>query len=245
MANYIMLHQNRIEVQIDDTSVYCDNFKGNQDPYVWSERFLNTFCKTNQIKASQLKKGDTLFWFTRQGTPSDDKWFVDLVFIVDEIIYWEKSDSDKVEKVGNNPFEHYNDVKLSTIKYDQFSYEDHYQWAKNDHPKKSSRPKRRYTIVASKESYQPQTENKKLIEINKNCILDMFDHFPHGGGGFRCKEITDKQVECIENFILANKKIELKGTDLFELRSNSQKWESMKWRCERWKKKKRWESKKR
>lgn len=90
MANYIMLHQNRIEVKIDDTIVYCDNFKGNQDPYVWSERFLNTFCKTTQIKASQLKKGDTLFWFTRQGTPSDDKWFVDLVFIVDEIIYWEK-----------------------------------------------------------------------------------------------------------------------------------------------------------
>ena len=28
MANYIMLHQNRIEVKIDDTSVYCDNFKG-------------------------------------------------------------------------------------------------------------------------------------------------------------------------------------------------------------------------
>ena len=72
----------------------------------------------------------------------------------------------------------------------------------------------------------------------------MFNHSPRGGGGFRCKEITDKQVECIENFILANKKIELKGTDLFELRSNSQKWESMKWRCERWKKK-RWESKKR
>lgn len=45
MANYIMLHQNRIEVKIDDTIVYCDNFKGNQDPYVWSERFLNTFCK--------------------------------------------------------------------------------------------------------------------------------------------------------------------------------------------------------
>ena len=105
MANYIMLHQNRIEVKIDDTSIYCDNFKGNQDPYVWSERFLNTFCKTNQIKASQLKKGDTLFWFTRQGSPSDDKWFVDLVFIVDEISYWEKSD--KAEEAVDYPFEHY------------------------------------------------------------------------------------------------------------------------------------------
>ena len=240
MANYIMLHQNRIEVKIDDTSVYCDNFKGNQDPYVWSERFLNTFCKTNQIKASQLKKGDTLFWFTRQGTPSEDRWFVDLVFIVDEISYWGKSD--KAGEAVDYPFEHYNDVKLSTIKYDDFSYEDHYQWAKNDHPKTSSRPKRRFTIVASKESYQPQTENKKLIEINKNCILDMFNHSPCGGGGFRCKKITDEQVECIENFILANKKIELKGTDLFKLRSNSQKWESKKWRCERWKRKK-WESK--
>lgn len=113
MANYIMLHQNRIEVKIDDITVYCDNFKGNQDPYVWSERFLNTFCKTNQIKASQLKKGDTLFWFTRQGTPSDDKWFVDLVFIVDEISYWEKSD--KAGEAVDYPFEHYNNVKLSTI----------------------------------------------------------------------------------------------------------------------------------
>ena len=70
----------------------------------------------------------------------------------------------------------------------------------------------------------------------------MFNHSPRGGGGFRCTKITDKQVECIENFILANKKMELKGTDLFKLRSNSQKWESKKWRCERWKRKK-WESK--
>ena len=53
---------------------------------------MNTFCKTTQIKASQLKKGDTLFWFSRQGNPSEDRWFVDLVFIVDEISYWEKSD---------------------------------------------------------------------------------------------------------------------------------------------------------
>ena len=225
MANYIMLHQNRIEVKIDDITVYCDNFKGNQDPYVWSERFLNTFCKTNQIKASQLKKGDTLFWFTRQGTPSDDKWFVDLVFIVDEISYWEKSD--KAGEAVDYPFEHYNNVKLSTIKYDDFSYEDHYQWAGIDHPKKSSRPKRRFTIVASKESYQPQTEHKELIEIKDKFIL-MFEHSPRGGSGFRCKEINDKEVKYIESYILENKKIELKGSDLFKLRSNSKKWESKK-----------------
>ena len=224
MANYIMLHQNRIEVKIDDTIVYCDNFKGNQDPYVWSERLLNTFCKTTQIKASQLKKGDTLFWFSRQGNPSEDRWFVDLVFIVDEISYWEKSD--KAGEAVDYPFEHYNDVKLSTIKYDEYSYKDHYEWAKSDHPKTSSRPKRRFTIVASKESYQPQTEHKELIEIKDKYILDMFEQSPRGGSGFRCKEITDKQVEYIENFILANKKIELKGSDLFKLRRDSKKWES-------------------
>jgi hypothetical protein len=236
-----MLHQNRIEVKIDDTIVYCDNFKGNQDPYVWSERFLNTFCKTTQIKASQLKKGDTLFWFSRQGNPSEDRWFVDLVFIVDEISYWEKSD--KAGEAVDYPFEHYNDVKLSTIKYDEYSYKDHYEWAKNDHPKTSSRPKRRFTIVASKESYQPQTEHKELIEIKDKYILDMFEQSPRGGSGFRCKEINDKEVKYIESYILENKKIELKGSDLFKLRRDSKKWESMKWRCERWKKK-RWKSKK-
>lgn len=224
MAHYIMLHQNRIEVKIDDTIVYCDNFKGNQDPYVWSERFLNTFCKTTQIKASQLKKGDTLFWFSRQGNPSEDRWFVDLVFIVDEISYWEKSD--KAGEAVDYPFEHYNDVKLSTIKYDEYSYKDHYEWAKNDHPKTSSRPKRRFTIVASKESYQPQTEHKELIEIKDKYILDMFEQSPRGGSGFRCKEINDKEVKYIENYILENKKIELKGSDLFKLRRDSKKWES-------------------
>ena len=54
----------------------------------------------------------------------------------------------------------------------------------------------------------------------------MFEQSPRGGSGFRCKEITDKQVEYIENFILANKKIELKGSDLFKLRRDSKKWES-------------------
>ena len=224
MAHYIMLHQNRIEVKIDDTIVYCDNFKGNQDPYVWSERFLNTFCKTTQIKASQLKKGDTLFWFSRQGNPSEDRWFVDLVFIVDEISYWEKSD--KAGEAVDYPFEHYNDVKLSTIKYDEYSYKDHYERAKNDHPKTSSRPKRRFTIAASKESYQPQTEHKELIEIKDKYILDMFEQSPRGGSGFRCKEINDKEVKYIESYILENKKIELKGSDLFKLRRDSKKWES-------------------
>lgn len=67
MPNYIMLHQNRIKVKIADIVVYCDDFKGNQDPYIWSENFLNTYCKTSQIKVSKLKKGDKLFWFSRQG----------------------------------------------------------------------------------------------------------------------------------------------------------------------------------
>ena len=220
MADYIMLHQNRIKVEIGDTVVYCDSFEHNQDPYIWGEKFLNTYCKTSQIKVSQLKKGDKLFWFSRQG---GDRWFIDLVFIVEEIIYWEKSD--KVGKVVDYPFEHYNDVKLTTIKYDEFSYEDHYKWAKTDHPKTSSRPKRRFTIVATKESYPAQTAHKELIEIQDKYILDMFEHSPRGGSGFRCKEINDKEVKYIESYILENKKIELKGSDLFKLRSKGQKCE--------------------
>lgn len=214
MADYIMLHQNRIKVEIGDTVVYCDSFEHNQDPYIWGEKFLNTYCKTSQIKVSQLKKGDKLFWFSRQG---GDRWFIDLVFIVEEIIYWEKSD--KVGKVVDHPFEHYNDVKLTTIKYDEFSYEDHYKWAKTDHPKTSSRPKRRFTIVASKDSYQPQTVNKELIEITNRDILDLFNPSPHPGKGFICKEINSDILKNIENYILEKKKIELRGTDLFKLRS--------------------------
>ena len=54
----------------------------------------------------------------------------------------------------------------------------------------------------------------------------MFEHSPRGGSGFRCKEINDKEVKYIESYILENKKIELKGSDLFKLRRDSRKWEN-------------------
>lgn len=88
-----------------------------------------------------------------------------------------------------------------------------------DHPKTSSRPKRRFTIVASNDSYQPQTENKELIEITNRDILDLFNPSPHPGKGFICKEINSGILKNIENYILEKKKIELRGTDLFKLRS--------------------------
>lgn len=222
MPNYIMLHQNRIKVKIGDIVVYCDDFKGNQDPYIWSENFLNTYCKTSQIKVSKLKKGDKLFWFSRQGRSSDDRWFVDLVFIVDKIIYWERSDKER--NVAGYPFEHYNNVELSTMEYDEYSYEDHFKWAKIDHPKTGARPKRRFTIIASKDSYQPQTENKELIEILDSDILKLFKHLSYGSMGFKCEEINSDDLKKIENYILENKKIELKGVDLFKLRSNTEVW---------------------
>lgn len=204
MPNYIMLHQNRIKVKIGDIVVYCDDFKGNQDPYIWSKNFLNTYCKTSQIKASELKKGDKLFWFSRQGRRSDDRWFVDLVFIVDKVIYWERSDKER--------------------NVDGYPFEDHFKWAKFDHPKIGDRPKRRFTIIASKESYQPQTENKELIEIIDSDILELFKHSSCGSKGFKCEEINSEDIKKIENYILENKKIELKGLDLFKLRSNTEFW---------------------
>ena len=54
--------------------------------------------------------------------------------------------------------------------------------------------------------------------------LKLFKHSPYGSKGFKCEEINSDDLKKIENYILENKKIKLKGVDLFKLRSNTEVW---------------------
>ena len=218
-----MLHKDRVKVKIDDINVYCDSFYRNQDPYIWNESFLHTYCKINQIKVSELKKGDKIFWLTRQGK---NKWFVDLVFIVERVHYWEKGKESKSNSkdIKDSEYAHYNFVELSNVEYDEISYQDHYKWANIDHPKKSSRCKRRVTLIASKESYQPQTKKGELIEIDSSFKVS-FEREP-SNRGFLCKKLTQCEVNCIDQYIENRCKRKLTGELLANLRRNNVKWEN-------------------
>lgn len=223
MSSYIMLHKDRVKVQIDDLKIYCDSLRRNQDPYIWNENFLHTYCKINQIKVSELKKGDKIFWFTRQGK---SKWFVDLVFIVDSVHYWGKKQENQANstEVKNVEFAHYNLVELSDVKYDTVLYEDHYKWAKIDHPKKSNKCKKRVTLIASEDSYQPQTENGELIEID-NSFKVFFEREPDNRG-FLCKKLTQYEVNYIDKYIENRCNKKLTGEVLSNLRRDDVKWEN-------------------
>lgn len=144
--NYIIYHSKRCISQIGEITVYHDCFDGNQDPYIWNERFLHSFCHITQLK--DMRKGDIIFWVGGDTYPDFTKLYCDCVFIVDEKIIWKDPNLINVDNL---------------IVDNEQAYEHHYKWAHCQHNLKK---RSRYTLKAdSTKSYQPQNNNNELIDI--------------------------------------------------------------------------------
>lgn len=210
--DYIIYHKDRYEItysrdeitrtggnveifptDLDFFTVYCDSFKGNQDPYIWGDYFLHSYCKMNQVAVSTLHPGDRIFWFTRQYNDKDvfqdkarnayrsDIWYCDLVFIFEEEHFWEKDPNPSTDKrcshyIEGFDYNHYNLFELSEPyrhfkNYSCFQrmYDDHFSWAASQHNKVPGKTRyhRRVTLRASSDSFQPLGEYGRLISMEK------------------------------------------------------------------------------
>jgi len=151
--NYIIYHPIRCCTNVKRIgNVYHDSFKGNQDPYIWNEQFLNSFCHITQI---DKHNGQFNFLVSRGRNdkyPNFEHLYCDLVFKVTSIHEWTNRNSITL----NDPIV---DNKQSFIH--------HYKKGVIQHPFKGEiRPKKRITIKACKESsFQPQSEKQELIDI--------------------------------------------------------------------------------
>ena len=143
---WLIYHPKRQKTVIDNLTIYHDSFGGNEDPYIWHDKFLHTYCHITQLTN---EPGQINFWISGDTYPNFNQLFCDCVFVISEKHFWTHSNSiERSDPIVDN---------------DQ-TFEHHYKWAnKGHHPFKK---RRRYTLKAdSKKSFQPQDSNGNLIDI--------------------------------------------------------------------------------
>ena len=59
MAGYLIYHPKREVSKFANLVVYHDSTTGNQDPYIWNQPFLHTYCHITQMSP---EVGHINFW---------------------------------------------------------------------------------------------------------------------------------------------------------------------------------------
>ena len=146
MSSHLIYHPRRQAAQFGGRVVYFDKTRGNQDPYIWNDRFLHTFCHMTELRSPQI--GEMNFWVSGDKFPDFDKLFCDLVFVIEEVAVWPEQ----------NHIEPHNQLVES-----HEAYGDHYIWASHEHGYK--RRIRRTLKGHAGKSFQPQDGKGGLIDI--------------------------------------------------------------------------------
>lgn len=191
MATWICWHPMREELEVYDDEikekriVYCDKPSHNQDPYIWNDPFLHTYCHMNSMKS--VSKGDTIIWVTSRQFQYENEsidtlkvmreqkgkrifynatnsLLCDLVFVVAEIEFWENP---------NNAA--YNSEKFVS-KHTPEAINDHYKWAIIDHEWKKRKNGKKTLWADSENSFQITDSNNHMLDILdgiKECNLEL------------------------------------------------------------------------
>jgi len=144
--SWLIYHPKRQITVIGKLTVHHDNFGGNEDPYIWHDNFLHTYCHITQLTNIT---GQINFWISGDMYPNFSKLFCDCVFVIKDKIYW--TDKNSI------------DISDSIVDNEQ-TFEHHYKWVNNGHHNYKKR--KRYTLKAdNNKSFQPQDNNGNLIDI--------------------------------------------------------------------------------
>lgn len=82
--SFLIYHPKRVATHIGKLMVYHDNFDGNQDPYLWNDSFLHTYCHITQLSN---KVGQINFWVSGDHYPDFTQLLCDCVFVVAQKCY--------------------------------------------------------------------------------------------------------------------------------------------------------------
>jgi hypothetical protein len=203
MCGYLIYHQKRIRKSFENLVVHYDETKGNQDPYVWNQKFLHTFC---HITGMSSEIGQTNFWVSGDGFPNFKHLSCDLVFTVGEKRYWILPN----EILIDDP-----------IVDSDAAFNDHYRWASQHYFGR----RRRYTLKADpNHSFQPQTAEGNLLDIvpalnEAGLSLEML--YAGLKAGFQSKPMKlDKAVVAkVRDWLESNASKFLKGEQMEAIRT--------------------------
>jgi len=144
--SWLIYHPKRIESKIYGIHIFHDQFGGNEDPYLWNNKFLHTYCHITQMTNIE---GQINFWISGDTYPNFNKLYCDCVFVIKEKHFWKEKNNISI------------DDKIIDSRQ---AFEHHYKWANLGQHKFEKR--RRYTLKADEiKSFQPQTKDRKLIDI--------------------------------------------------------------------------------
>lgn len=202
IGGYLIYHPKREIYNDGGNVVYHGSFQGNQDPYIWNEEFLHTFCHITQMKP---EIGHINFWVSGDTFPNFTKLYCDLVFVVAKKEYWSES---------NQILE--NDKLIDS----SIAYKDHYVW----HHEHYFKRRRRFTLKADPfKSFQPQDHKGNLIDIIP--VLDKYElnisvlqKGLREGKGSNPLKITKETAKALKEELHKQSQIKLKGLALQKLR---------------------------
>jgi hypothetical protein len=143
-ASWLIYHPQREHRSLDGRVVHCDGTSGNQDPYIWADCFLHTYCHMSQLRAAV---GGIHLWVSGDAFPDFRRLYCDLVFVVAEKRFWPQANHIACDDpIVDSPE----------------AFGDHYRW----HGQHPYARRRRYTLKADPErSFQPQTADGDLIDV--------------------------------------------------------------------------------
>ncbi len=133
---------------VGGVTIYHDSFGSNEDPYLWNDQFLHTFCHITQL-SNEIDQVN--FWVSGNTYPNFQQLFCDCVFVIKEKKYWNVSNS----IAPNDPIVDNNQA-----------YEHHYKWVNPPYEQHHFKKRTRYTLKADADkSFQPQDKSHQLIDI--------------------------------------------------------------------------------
>ena len=209
MDSYLIYHPERCKTIIGDIKVYHDKIKkdSNQDPYIWNDKFLHTYCHITQLKN---EVGQINFWISGE-YPNFCHLYCDCVFVISEKLFWkENQELDITDSIVDN----------------EMAYEHHYKWAKWQHELKR---RRRYTLKAdSEKSFQPQDLSQNLIDVlpflNSNGIqTDQLIKSMTSVKGSRPFKLPNGLGQKLYDYLYQQASIKLKGSMLKNIHPNISK----------------------
>lgn len=143
-ASWLIYHPRREQRSLDGHIVHFDRTRGNQDPYLWTDRFLHTYCHMSQLRADV---GGIHLWVTGDDFPDFSRLYCDLVFVVAEKHLWQQPN---------------HIAPADQLVDSEEAFNDHYRWH-SQHPYKR---RRRHTLKADPErSFQAQAADGALIDV--------------------------------------------------------------------------------
>src|SRR6266581_4509203 len=160
MNAYLLYHSDVETTRLPcGITVYHDRSRHNQDPYIFTEHFLHTYCHMSRLRKRGIQQGDLYFWVSageRVRREEYHKLLCDLVFEVEQ---------------PNAEWSHPNTLAADDplVDSNNQAWEDHYSWAPIDHAYTTEQivaGVKRFTALAHPiHSFQPVDQYQQRPDI--------------------------------------------------------------------------------